>query len=45
MHATGVGLVLYGSKQAVTTNKFRVRETNVYAKVRNRMREWFGEFF
>lgn len=45
MYATGVGLVLYGNKQACVTSKFRVREANVYAKVRSRMREWFGEFF
>lgn len=45
IYATAVGLVLYGSKQVMETSKFRVRETNVYAKVRNRMREWFGEFF
>ncbi|HLG19077.1 MAG TPA: cell division protein FtsA [Bdellovibrionota bacterium] len=45
MYATGVGLVLYGSKQETQASKFRVREANVYAKVRARMREWFGEFF
>ncbi len=45
IYATGVGLVQYGSKQWARVSKFRVRENNVYAKVRSRMREWFGEFF
>lgn len=45
IYATAVGLVLYGSKQISVSSKFRVREANVYAKVRNRMKEWFGEFF
>jgi len=45
IYATGVGLVVYGSGQLSKSSKFRVRDTNVYAKVRARMREWFGEFF
>ncbi|MFH1263719.1 MAG: cell division protein FtsA [Pseudomonadota bacterium] len=45
IYATAVGLTQYGSRQTAATSKFRVRETNVYAKVRGRMREWFGEFF
>ncbi len=44
IYATGVGLVLYGSKsQAV--NKFRLRDNHIFGKVRSRMREWFVEFF
>lgn len=45
IYATAVGLVLYGKQQALETSKFRIREANVYIKVRNRMREWLGEFF
>ncbi len=44
MYATGVGLVLEGAKRS-HENRFKVRDTNVYAKVKNRMKEWFGEIF
>src|SRR3989338_6609894 len=42
--ATGVGLVLYGMKRQ-EKNFFRIREDNLFAKVRNRMVDWFSEFF
>ena len=44
MYSTGVGLVLSG---ALSENqaRFRVRERNVYGKVRGRMKEWLGEIF
>jgi cell division protein FtsA len=42
--ATGVGLVMYGSKNR-TKSRFRIGETNIFAKVSRRMRDWFGEFF
>ena len=44
MYATGVGLVLYGSRNKVRT-RFKVGEGNVFSKVTHRMREWIGEFF
>ncbi len=42
--ATGVGLVLFG-KQHEGQAHFRVRDENVYSKVRQRMRSWLGEMF
>jgi cell division protein FtsA len=42
--STGVGLVSYGS-QLSGVDGFRIREGNIYDKVKNRMREWIGEFF
>lgn len=44
IYATGVGLVLYGMKRQ-DRNFFRIREDNLFSKVRNRMVDWFGEFF
>ncbi len=44
MYATGVGLVLYGSKNMVKS-RFKVGEGNIFSKVTHRMREWIGEFF
>lgn len=44
IYATGVGLVLYGMKRQ-EKNFFRIRENNLFAKVRNRMVDWFSEFF
>ncbi|HKY62035.1 MAG TPA: cell division protein FtsA [bacterium] len=44
MYATGVGLVIAGSKGNDAT-RFKVRESNIYAKVKGRMKEWFGEIF
>ena len=44
MYATGVGLVLYGSRNKEQT-RFKVGEGNVFSKVTHRMREWIGEFF
>src|SRR5574341_431376 len=44
IYATGVGLVLYGMKRQ-EKNFFRIREDNLFAKVRNRMVDWFSEFF
>jgi len=44
IYATGVGLVQYGS--AHQENRFfKVREENVYGKVKSRMRSWLGEIF
>lgn len=44
MHATGVGLVLHAS-QNLTNKRFRMRDNNVYGKVKERMKEWLGEIF
>ena len=44
IYATGVGLVLYGMKRQ-EKNFFRIREDNLFGKVKNRMVDWFSEFF
>jgi cell division protein FtsA len=44
MYATGVGLVLYGSKN-MAQSRFKVGDGNIFSKVTHRMREWIGEFF
>lgn len=44
MYATGVGLVLYGSRH-LDARHFKIREDNVYKKVGKRMKEWFAEIF
>jgi cell division protein FtsA len=44
IYATGVGLVLYGIKRQ-DRKYFRIRDNNVFLKVKNRMVDWFSEFF
>jgi cell division protein FtsA len=44
IYATGVGLVLYGMK-GQERNYFRIRDDNIFSKVRHRMSDWFSEFF
>lgn len=45
MYATGVGLVIYGSRQA-RSNRFRIRDQgNIFDKVKTRMQEWFHDWF
>jgi cell division protein FtsA len=44
IYATGVGLVLYGMKRQ-DKNFFRIRDDNIFGKVRGRMSDWFSEFF
>lgn len=44
IYATGVGLVLYGSRH-MAQSRFKVGEGNVFRKVTQRMKEWIGEFF
>jgi cell division protein FtsA len=44
MYATGVGLVLYGSRSQ-TQSRFKVGEKNIFSKVTHRMKEWIEEFF
>ena len=43
--ATAVGLVMYGAQQAAGSPYFKIREENVYRKVKSRMKEWLGEIF
>jgi cell division protein FtsA len=45
MYATAVGLVMYGARQEENSPYFKIREDNVYRKVKNRMKEWLGEIF
>src|SRR5574342_651053 len=45
MYATAVGLVMYGARQQENSPYFKIREDNVYRKVKNRMKEWLGEIF
>ncbi len=44
MHATGVGLVLHGKKNAENT-RFRIGEKNIFNKAMKRMKDWLKEFF
>jgi cell division protein FtsA len=44
VYSTGVGLVLYGRAHE-DSRFFKVREDNVYSKVKSRMRSWLGEIF
>ncbi len=44
IYATGVGLVMYGSRNR-SRSRFRIGEPNIFAKVSRRMRDWLGEFF
>lgn len=43
MYATAVGLVLYGAKQNSNNKKFRIRDTNIFGKVMDRMKKWFKD--
>jgi cell division protein FtsA len=44
IHATGVGLVKYGSRNMQSKN-FMIGQENIFDKVARRMKDWFGEFF
>ena len=44
LYATGVGLALYG-RDHEASRYFKVREENVYGKVKSRMKSWLGEIF
>jgi len=44
MFATGVGLLIYGSKHR-SQRRFGIRDKNVFEKVTVRMKEWLEEFF
>ena len=43
MYATGVGLVLYGSKNQPSSKKFRIRDANIFNRLINRMKRWFKD--
>lgn len=44
MYSTGVGLVQIGSVSN-EDKRFKIRDRNIYSKVRGRMKEWLGEIF
>jgi cell division protein FtsA len=44
MYATGVGLVIYGSK-TLSKDALRRSETNIFSKTVGNMKKWFLEFF
>jgi cell division protein FtsA len=43
MYATAVGLVLYGAKRSKEGKKFRIRDTNIFSRVTERMKKWFKD--
>ncbi len=43
MYATPVGLVLYGAKRTQEGKKFRIRDTNIFGRVMERMKRWFKD--
>ncbi len=42
MYATGVGLVLYGARNQ-DSDKFRIRDSNIFHRLMIRMKKWFKE--
>jgi cell division protein FtsA len=38
-----VGLVLYVAKRIKEGKKFRIRDTNIFGRVMERMKKWFKE--
>ena len=43
MYATAVGLVLYGATRNKEGKKFRIRDTNIFSRVMERMKKWFKD--
>jgi len=43
MYATAVGLVLYGAQRTQEGKKFRIRDTNIFGRVMERMKKWFKD--
>ena len=43
MYATAVGLVIYGAKRDQEGKKFRIRDTNIFGRVMERMKKWFKD--
>ncbi len=42
MYATAVGLILYGARTR-PERKFRIRDSNIFNRITNRMRRWFKD--
>ncbi len=42
MFATGVGLVIFGGENE-SVNRFRIRDVNIFNRIVNRMKKWFGD--
>ena len=45
LYATGVGLVIYGSKHQHYRHKSRSSNVNIFNKVTKKIKRWFTEFF
>jgi cell division protein FtsA len=45
MHATGVGLILFAMQDEQRNGLGRLTEANMFEKIFERMKRWFGEFF
>ncbi len=43
MYSTAVGLVIYGAKRGNEDKKFRIRDTNIFGRVVDRMKRWFKD--
>ncbi len=43
MYSTAVGLVLYGAKTSKRKKKFRIRDSNIFHLVMERMKRWFKD--
>ncbi|MFO7600258.1 MAG: cell division protein FtsA [Candidatus Desulfacyla sp.] len=43
MYATAVGLVMYGAKTSKRKRKFRIRDSNIFHQVMERMKRWFKD--
>ena len=43
MYSTAVGLVLYGAKTSKRRKKFRIRDSNIFHLVMERMKRWFKD--
>jgi len=43
MYATAVGLVLYGARNSKRKRKFRIRDSNIFHLVMERMKRWFRD--
>ena len=43
MYATAVGLVIYGAQRTQEGKKFRIRDTNIFGRVMDRMKKWFKD--
>ncbi|MBW1805376.1 MAG: cell division protein FtsA [Deltaproteobacteria bacterium] len=43
MYATAVGLVLYGARSGEVHKKFRIRDSNIFGRVVERMKKWFKD--